>query len=164
MKTGIVLLASARLAAADPDLVATSVEADHPSSSLVYVEALGKAGPYGVGYEHAITERISLGFEGSADRLREQNLATAVPYVHVTPLRHGPHALFGELGVEFAYSKIESGVARWMGTSSTAIGGVAAAGYQRDFGKRFVLRIALEVLAGKGGAAPWGGISFGAKL
>jgi hypothetical protein len=153
-----------RVAAADPDVVATATAPKaEASASLVYVEALGKAGPYGVGYEHAITERIALGFEGSVDRLREQNLAAAVPYVHVTPLVHGANALFGELGAELGYSKIESGVARWMGTSTTAVGAVAAVGYQRDLGKRFVLRIALSVLAGKGGAAPWGGIALGVK-
>lgn len=130
---------------------------------LLLIEALGKAGPYGVGAEGSISPRLSLGVEGSYEHLRQQELATVVPYVHVEPLRRGGNALFGELGVEVAYSKLESGVARWMGTSTTGVGGIASIGYERALGKKLVARIAINLLAGKGGAAPWGGISLGWK-
>ena len=145
----------------DP-VVRSDQEPKPAHSSLVYVEALGKAGTYGVGYEHGVTERIALGFEGSYARLREQDLATAVPYVHVTPLRRGANALFGELGVELGYSRLESAVPRWMGTSTTALGGVASVGYERTW-KHVVVRGALSLLAGKGGMAPWAGLAIGVK-
>lgn len=144
----IVLLALCGSASADP---------------LVYVEALGKAGAYGVGGEYSISPRFAVGLEASADKLREQEVATVVPYIHVEPLRRGGNALFGELGVVTSYSKLESSVPRWMGTSTTGVGGVAALGYERSLGKKLVARIAINLLAGKGGAAPWAGIALGWK-
>lgn len=155
------------LAAADPEVATATVEAAaappaKPAGSLVYVEALGKAGAYGVGYEHGITPRISLGFEGSYTQLRAQDVTTGVPYVHVTPLRRGGNALFGELGLEISSSAIESTVPRWMGTSTTAIGGVASIGYEHAW-RHVVVRGALSLLAGKGGMAPWAGLAIGVK-
>ena len=160
------MLARAATAAADPETsVATRAApaaAAPETTQLVYVEVLGKAGPYGVGYEHALVSRIALGVEGSYARLRDQDLATVVPYVHVTPLRRGANALFGELGVELAYSKLESSVPRWMGSASSSLGGVAAVGYERSW-KHVVLRGAISLLAGKGGMAPWAGLAIGVK-
>jgi len=142
------LLAIAHIASAEP--------------ALVYVEALGKAGAYGVGYEQGVSERVSLGFAGSYTRLRSQDLVMATPYLHVAPLVRGRDALFGELGVELAYSKLESAVPRWMGTSTTAVGGIASIGYEHAF-KRLVVRGALSLLAGKGGMAPWVGLAIGVR-
>ena len=161
----VVLLGVGTPAYADPE-VGVTARAEPARAvdreQLVYVEALGKAGPYGVGYEHGIADRIALGLEGSYAKLRDQDLATAVPYVHVTPLRRGAHALFGELGVELAYSKLESAVPRWMGTATTSVGGVASIGYERSW-KHVVLRGAVSVLGGKGGMAPWAGLAIGVR-
>lgn len=171
MRTPLLLFVLTSIAHADPDVVAATPtradvvateRSDPTGSQLVYAEVLGKAGPYGVGYEHAVTPRVALGFEGSYTRLRSQDLATGVPYVHVTPLRRGAHALFGELGLELSYSKLESAVPRWMGTATTAIGGVASVGYERAW-KHVVVRGALSLLAGKGGMAPWAGLAIGVK-
>lgn len=164
----IVLLALAGSAAADPDpdpeasVVAAAPAPEARSPQLVYVEVLGKAGAYGVGYEHGVTERIALGVEGSYTQLRAQELATAVPYLHVTPLRRGANALYGELGVELTYSQLVSAVPRWMGTTSSGIGAVASVGYERSW-KHLVLRGAVSMLAGKGGMAPWAGLAIGVK-
>ena len=161
----ILVLAAVAPAAADPEASVTASVSSAPAADptqLVYVEVLGKAGAYGVGYEHVIAPRIALGVEGSYTRLRGQDLAAAVPYVHVTPLRRGANALFGELGVALGYSKLESAVPRWMGSTSSSIGGVAAVGYERSW-KHVVLRGAVSLLAGKGGMAPWAGLAIGVK-
>ena len=155
MRSIVLLVALGGTAAADPRVQPTG-----PDSSLVYVEALGKAGAYGVGYEQPITARLAVGVEGSYAPLRDQVIATLVPYLHVEPLRRGHNALFGELGLELAHSRLASSVERWMGESTNAVGGVASVGYQRTVGK-LVVRGALSVLAGKGGMAPWAGLAIG---
>jgi hypothetical protein len=139
-------------------LVPAAARAD--DRNLVYVEAGGKAGAYGVGYERAITGRLALGVAGSFLVLRGQQLATASPYLHATLLGRGRHSLFGELGAVIVHSRIPSPVMDWDGIAETGGGGVAALGWQRA-GRHVVVRTQLSVLAGEGGAAPWGGIAIG---
>lgn len=127
---------------------------------LVYVEALGKAGLYGVGYERAITPRLALGGVASYVRLHGQHVATAAPYLHATLLRGRRHALFGELGLVLAHSRIVSPVDGWDGMAETGSGGVAALGWERR-GRRVVVRAQGSVLAGEGGATPWLGLALG---
>lgn len=131
-----------------------------PARGLVYVEALGKAGLYGVGYERAITPRLALGGAVSYVRLRGQHVATAAPYLHATLLRGRRHALFGELGLVLAHSRITSPVEGWDGMAETGSGGVAALGWERR-GRRVVVRAQGSVLAGEGGATPWLGLALG---
>jgi hypothetical protein len=135
-------------------------EPGKPTEQLIYVEALGKAGLYGVGYERAITPRLALGIAGSYAIVRDQHLATGAPYLHGTLLRGGRHALFGELGLVIVHSRIPSPVASWEGMAETGAGGVAAVGWERR-GRRLVVRAQLAVLAGEGGVAPWLGFSLG---
>lgn len=142
-------------------LTATAARADElRHRDLVYVEALGKAGAYGVGYERAITRRLALGVAGSFLVLRGQQIATASPYLHATLLAGRRHSLFGELGAVLVHSRIPSPVDDWNGISETGGGGVAAVGWQRA-SRHVVVRTQLSVLAGEGGAAPWGGVAIG---
>src|SRR5687767_12516593 len=83
-------------------------EPEHPH--LIYVEAGGKAGAYGVGYELSITPRLALGAVASYAVLRDQHIATGSPYLHATLLRGTRHALFGELGFVLVHSRIPSPV------------------------------------------------------
>jgi hypothetical protein len=147
------LVAVPNFATADPP---------RPSDNLFYVEALGKTGAYGLGYERALDPHLALGVEASYLPLRDQELATGATYIHVTPARRGRNALFGDLGVELAYSRIDSPVARWMGTTTYGGGGVASLGWEHDRG-RWVTRTAVSLLAGKGGAAPWFGLTLGRR-
>jgi hypothetical protein len=133
-----------------------------PRRTLFYVEALGKAGAYGLGVERPITPRLSLGGAVSWISLRGQQIATVSPYLHATIFRRGEHALFGELGAVLVHSKIVSPVASWDGMSDTGGGGVAGLGWERD-GKRFVFRAQGSVLVGEGGVGPWGGFAIGVK-
>jgi hypothetical protein len=131
--------------------------------TLIYGELLGKGGPYGLGVEHAITPRLALGAVVSVAVIRDQQLYTLAPYVHVTIGRRGRHALFGELGLAIVHSRIPSPVASWDGTSDTGAGGVATLGWERR-GARTVIRSYVAAELGEGGLAPWLGLAFGVRL
>ena len=49
---------------------------EQPGEHLIYVEALGKGGLYGVGYERTLTSRLALGIAGSFAVIRDQRLTT----------------------------------------------------------------------------------------
>jgi hypothetical protein len=157
MRVGIIvtLVCAAGVARGD---VRESLEP--PSPNLFYVEALGKAGAYGVGYERQITPRLSLGGAASYAVMRDQHIASVSPYLHATLLRRGKHALFGELGAVLVHSRIPSPLPEWNGISDTGGGGVGALGWERT-GRHLVLRAQGSVLVGEGGASPWGGFAIG---
>ena len=131
-------------------------------ANLVYVELLGKGGPYGLGFERTITGRLALGAVVSYAVIRDQHLATAAPYLHATIGRRGRHALFGELGAVLVHSRIPSPVPGWDGMSDTGGGGVVTLGYELA-ARRVVLRAYLAGMAGEGGVAPWLGVAFGVR-
>ena len=143
-------------------LVCGVAEAEPENPHLIYVEAGGKAGIYGVGYEHSITPRLSLGAVASYAVLRDQHIAQGSPYLHATLLGRRRHSLFGELGYVFVYSRIPSPVMNWDGMSESGAGGVAAIGWQRAT-RHLVLRAQGAVLVGEGGAGPWFGVAVGWK-
>jgi hypothetical protein len=82
-----------------------------PDRHLVYVELMGKAGAYGVGYEYTLRDRLSVGAAGSFFVADGQQIWTGVPYVHGTLLAHGHHAWFSEIGAILSRSRIASPVA-----------------------------------------------------
>jgi hypothetical protein len=147
-RIAVVVLACATPAAAD--------EGHH----LVYVEALGKAGLYGLGYEHALTSRLSLGGAASFAVIRDQQVLTLSPYVHGTLARGTRHALFTELGAVFVHSRIPSPVDDWDGMSDSGGGGFASLGWERA-GDHLVVRASASVVVGEGRLAPWVGIAIG---
>jgi hypothetical protein len=131
-------------------------------ADVIYGELLGKAGQYGVGYEHQITEKLSLGGAGSVAILRGQQIVTATPYVHANLVERGANGIFLELGAVIAYSRIPSPVMNWSGTSETGGGGFLSLGYQRTE-HWLVMRAALSAVVGEGGVAPAVGFAFGVK-
>ncbi len=154
----MVLLGASSVSA---DELSESADADEvPGKNLVYVEGLGKAGLYGVGYERTLTARLSLGVAGSFAVIRDQQLTTIAPYVHGTIVRGGPHALFTELGATFVYSRLPSTVDDWHGMSDSGGGGFASLGWERA-GQRVVVRTAASIVVGEGGIAPWVGVAIG---
>jgi hypothetical protein len=133
------------------------------ADDVVYVEALGKAGPYGLGYEHFITRTISIGAAASFLTLEGQQLYTLSPYIHGTLLGEHRHRMFTELGAVLAHSRIPSPVSDWDGMTDTGGGGFISLGYEYTRG-RFLVRASGAVVAGEGGLAPMIGIALGAHL
>jgi hypothetical protein len=148
-------------------LLGSSVAAAEPSATahrqLVYGEALGKAGPYGIGWELALSRRLAVGAVGSIAVVRGQQLYTFAPYLHATLAGEHRHALFGELGAVIAHSRLPSPVPEWDGMSDTGAGAQAVLGYEYRRG-RLVGRADLGLAAGGGGLAPFGGLALGVRL
>jgi hypothetical protein len=132
------------------------------AEDIVYVEALGKAGAYGIGYEHVMTERLSFGIAASYMSVSGQQLYTAAPYLHATLLGKARHAMFGEIGGVLAHSRIPSPVEDWDGMTDTGSGGFLSAGYEyrRDY---FIARASGAVVAGEGGLGGMIGLAVGVK-
>jgi hypothetical protein len=132
------------------------------AEDLFYVEALGKAGAYGVGYEHTMTGRLSLGIAASYITVSDQQIATAAPYLHATVAGTARHALFGEIGAILAHSRIPSPVPDWDGMSDTGGGGYLSVGY--EYARRHVVvRASGSIVAGEGGLGPMLGILVGVR-
>jgi hypothetical protein len=132
------------------------------ADDLIYVEALGKGGAYGVGYEHSLTPRLSLGIAASFVSVSGQQVYTAAPYLHATVVGSTRHALFTELGAVLAHSRIPSPVDDWDGMTDTGGGGFLSAGYEYRRG-HIVLRASGAVVAGEGGLGPMLGLALGVK-
>jgi hypothetical protein len=144
-------------------VVAAALESSAHADDVVYVEALGKAGPYGLGFEHSIMERISIGAAASFISLEGQQLYTFAPYVHGKLLGEHRHRMFTEIGAVLAHSRIPSPVSDWDGMNDTGGGGFLSFGYEYARG-RFVARASGAIVAGEGGLAPMIGIASGAHL
>lgn len=125
----------------------------------VYVEALGKGGLWGVGFDHRITHTITLGVVGSGFSGSGQRYMTMTPYVGFYLGRRGRSALFADVGAPIAYAWAMSPVPEWSGDSSAGIGGSLSAGY--EFRGRLIARIFLHGAVGRGGFLPWAGTSIG---
>jgi hypothetical protein len=147
---------------ADPQVAAHATREAPTSEHLVYVEVLGKAGLYGIGYERTLTSRLSLGIAASYAVTRDQQVATASPYVHGTLVRGSRHALFTELGASFVHSRIPSPVDDWDGMTDSGGGGFVSLGWERAT-RHLVMRTSASVIAGEGGIAPWLGFAIGVR-
>ncbi len=160
MRFGIVgVMVAAGAAHAEPAVTASAPPPAQQPENVVYVELLGKAGPYGVGYEHRITDRLWLGLAASYASVRDQQIATAAPYVHAR-LAGTRNSLFTELGAVFVHSRILSPVPEWDGMSDSGGGGFASLGWQRSW-THVILRAHGSVMVGEGGVTPWGGVAIG---
>ncbi len=132
------------------------------AEELLYVEALGKGGAYGIGVEHGIAPRIGIGVAGSFVSMEGQHVYTVAPYLHVTLMGGGRHSLFGELGGVLAHSRIPSPVDDWDGMTDTGAGGFLSLGYEHAR-EHVVFRVSGSVVAGEGGLAPMLGILLGVR-
>lgn len=160
------LLVGAVLGGAAPahadDLHAEAPHPTAPSRHLVYGELLGKAGVYGVGYEYTLSPRLAVGAAASYASVRDQQVATLSPYLHVSIVRGAHHGLYGELGAVVAHSRIPSPVDDWDGMADTGAGGIASLGWERA-SRHLVLRASGSLVVGGGGAAPWLGLAIGVR-
>ena len=142
--------------------VAAPARADDESRHLVYAEVLGKAGPYGIGYEYTVMPWLAFGAAISYAVMGDDHLTTGAPYIHVPVLGHGHHRLYTEAGAILAHRHIPSPVSDWMGTSRTGTAGFLSLGYEHVT-KHVVIRASGSVVAGDGGLGPMVGLSFGAR-
>jgi hypothetical protein len=128
-------------------------------ANALYLEAFGKGGVWGVGYDHRLDERFRVGIVGSAEGFSGENYVTIAPYVGLSILRHGRSSWFADFGGQVAYVWSESPVPEWDGDSSAGIGGIVSTGY--EFRGRLLFRLYVHGVIGKGGLLPWAGTGVG---
>ncbi len=160
MRLLLVAIAAPAIAHADERV---EKRAEPASRHLVYGEAFGKAGPYGIGYELGITPKLALGIAASYARLGDQRLTTIVPYVHVEWLHGRHHAMVSDVGLSIVHSVLPSPVPEWDGMSETGAGGEATLGWEWR-PRRLVVRTSGGLAVGEGGVAPFLGLAIGARL
>lgn len=162
--TAAVLCAGLPLAhAEEADGYQETTASPRVGKNLFYVEALGKGGLYGIGYERVITPRLSIGAAGSYAVLDEQQVLTFAPYVHGTLLQGRRHAMFTEVGAIIAESHLPSPVDGWDGMTTTGGGGFLSLGWEYTR-SHFFLRTSASVVAGDGGIGPMLGFALGFRL
>ena len=133
------------------------------SKHHAYVEAFGKSGIYGVGYEYGLASRFRLGTVGSYDGSDGEVLASGSFYLGFTLRQRGRHRFFTHVGPTLVYRKIASPVQEWDGAKETKLAGHVSAGYEFHWGRIFVRGYGM-LSVGEGGVAPWLGLSLGASF
>ena len=130
----------------------------------VYAEVLGKAGPWGLGYELSLSPRFAVGVAASYVILDDQRVTTVAPYLGaVLAGTGGRHRWFVQGGPEFVRVHTPSPVPEWDGATTSGIGVELSSGYEYRRGP-FFLRGYAMVSAGRGGVAPWAGTTVGWAL
>lgn len=141
---------------------ASSTVASAPSRTsahAIYVELLGKGGLWGLGYDYQFHPRVGVGAAGSYYVLDGQRVLDFSPYLVGYVLGTHRHRWFLQGGPQFSYVQTPSPVPEWPGSSTTGVGAELCSGYEYRHG--FLLRLFGMVTVGKGGTAPWMGISLG---
>lgn len=138
-------------------LASHTADADH--SNTIYVEAFGKGGLWGLGYDHRFAHRYSIGAVGSGAKLDDERYLSLTPYLGLAIVRHGRSSWFADFGAQLAHVWSQSPVPEWDGDSSTGIGGTLSTGY--EFRGRLLFRLYVHGVVGKGGALPWAGTALG---
>jgi hypothetical protein len=138
-------------------LASPTTRAEHAHS--IYVEAFGKGGLWGVGFDHRLNGRYRVGAVGSGAKLDDERYLSLSPYIGLAILRHGRSSWFADFGAQLAHVWADSPVPEWDGDSSTGVGGIASTGY--EFRGRLLFRLYVHGVIGKGGAAPWAGTGLG---
>jgi hypothetical protein len=166
-----VLLAIAMLAAmasADPAAPAAG-DAGEPAARsarlerrhAIYVDLLGRAGLWGLGYDFRPRRWLAIGAAASYYSLDGDRFTTLAPYAALYPLVRGPHAAFVQLGPDLVRRTTPSPVPEWNGMTTTRIGAELCAGYEY---RRGVLVRAYAMASQGDHLVPWLGISLGWTL
>jgi hypothetical protein len=163
-----VLLAIAMLAAmasADPAPPATT-DAGEPAARLerrhaIYVDLLGRAGLWGIGYDFRPRRWLAIGAAASYYSLDGDRFTTLAPYAALYSLVRGPHAAFVQLGPDLVRRRTPSPVPEWDGMTTTRLGAELCAGYEY---RRGVLVRAYAMASQGDHLVPWLGISLGWTL
>jgi hypothetical protein len=128
-----------------------------------YIELLGKGGLWGLGYDFQLLGHVAIGGTASAYTVgaREQ-VFTLSPYLTGYLAGSARHRWFMQIGPQIVHLRRASPVPEWPGQSSTGLGGELSTGY--ELRGRVLLRLFVMGAVGRGGAAPWLGMSLGFTL
>jgi hypothetical protein len=166
--TAVIVVAGGVLvapAAADP---ATAVHANAEPAArptrrhVVYLEAFGKGGLWGLGYGYQLSPRFAVGAVASYSVIDGQHLMSFTPYLQAWPIGTRRHRWFVDVGPQVVHLRTPSPVPEWSGSSSTGVGAELSTGY--EYHGRIVIRGFVMVVAGQGGAMPWVGADLGWSL
>jgi hypothetical protein len=142
-------------------LLALSTPAIAEPRHTVSVEALGKGGLWGLGYDYQLRHRIGVGAVGSYYQLAGDHYLTFSPYLSAYPIR-GKHAgWFAQLGPQLLHHATPSPVPEWQGMSTTTVAGELSTGF--EYRAHVVVRVYAMVSVGDQ-VAPWAGASIGWTL
>lgn len=127
----------------------------------IYVEALGKGGLWGLGYDLQLSHHFAVGVVGSYYMLGGDRFTTLSPYVAAYPVRRGAHGWLVQLGPQLVHRNTPSPVPEWDGMSTTKWNGELSTGYEYRSGV-----LVRAYLMGAIGArfAPGVGLSLGWTL
>ena len=153
----ILLLATTTSVSAEPDLHAARGAADH----AIYVDVLGKAGLWGVGYDWQVRHRFAIGAAASYYSFDGDHVTTLAPYLAAYPIERGHHRGFLQLGPSVVRRTTPSPVPEWSGMTTTQLAAELCAGYEYRNG---VLARVYAMMSNGDHLAPWLGASFGWTL
>lgn len=155
----IAVLAITSSASADPDLHVTAPPP--PARHAIYVDVLGKAGLWGVGYDWQIQRRFAIGAAASYYSFDGDHITTIAPYIAAYPIDRGHHRGFLQLGPSLTRQTTPSPGPEWNGMTTSRVGAELSAGYEYRNG--FLFRA--YAMANQGDhLMPWLGVSLGWTL
>ncbi|MBA3542500.1 MAG: hypothetical protein H0T79_22990 [Deltaproteobacteria bacterium] len=131
----------------------------HARRHALYVEAGGKGGLWGLGYDLRLARWVSVGVVASYTVLDGQRVGSVTPHVALYPIGGAHHRLFVDAGPNVIRMTTPSPVPEWDGTSETGVGLTASTGY--EYRNRFLFRAYGMANAGPNGVTPWFGMSVG---
>ena len=136
-----------------------SSEAAGGERHAVYAEAFGKGGLWGVGYDYQIQDRLSFGGVVSYFPVEGMHTISLSPYLGARILGAGRHRWFAHLGPQLVFVHTRSTVPELQPGTSVGIAGELSTGY--EYRHRVLVRVFAMAIAGRGGFAPWAGVSLG---
>lgn len=144
-------------------LLATPAFADPeaPADHAIYVDVLGKAGLWGVGYDWQPRRRWAIGAAASYYSFDGDRVTTLAPYLAGYPIARGRHRGFVQLGPSLVRRTTPSPVPDWDGMTTTRVGAALCAGYEYRNG----VLVRVYAMASQGEhLVPWLGASLGWTL
>ena len=127
----------------------------------VTIEALGKGGLWGLGYDYHFRHRFAVGSVGSYYQLSGDRYLTFSPYVMAYPVRGERFGWFAQLGPQLIHHSTPSPVPEWQGMSTTTFAGQLSSGI--EFRDRIIVRAYAMMSVGEH-VVPWIGASIGWTL
>lgn len=137
---------------------AASTARAEPARHAAYIDVLGKAGLWGLGYDYELAPRFAVGAVGSYYVLGGDHYTAFAPYATVYPVGTGHLRALVQLGPQFVRHVTPSPVPEWMGMTSQHGGAALCAGVEYRHG---VLVRLYGMLSIGEHVAPWLGVSVG---
>lgn len=142
-----------------PAALARAPRAATPGRHALYLEAFGKGGLWGLGYDYQLHPRVALGGAVSYYVLSGDHVAVLAPYLGARVLGQGRHRWFAHAGPLLMLQRTPSPAPEWAGRSEIGVSAQLSSGY--EYRSRVLIRAALMGTVGKGGPLPWAGVSLG---